>query len=114
MTARPTAPTSPLTAAGQSLAGASCSRLPEWLEDLRPDRKTWTGESTCCEWLKRGIILDVYEDGDVVAMAPCEEEKTGYCEVPITDQEWLTNFVDHGWADTNPSFTENAQVEARQ
>lgn len=96
----------------QALATSVCFLLPDWIVALKPDRATPTDESVCCVWIDRDILLDVYEDGEVVAMAPCEDGKRGYCEVVLTDREWIENFVAHGWSDTNPTFTKNIPDDA--
>lgn len=84
-------------------------RTPEWIRALKPDKTvegddwaayTWLGED-----IDGDILIEVYDDGEVMAMAPNPDGKgRGICEVRISDREWIENFSRHGWADTNPSF----------
>lgn len=82
----------------------------EWLEGFNPERKSRGIESTSYEWTKNGIVLDIYDNGDVVAIAPFEGDKTGFCEVSIEDREWIAIFIKFGWMekDVFKSFSSNA------
>jgi len=92
--------------------------LPNWLLDLNPDRITRIYESSILDWDSKKISIEVYDTGEVVAIAPdvddlntevvkmiTDIDKMGFCEVSIKDQEWITSFSIHGWnQDTFPKL----------
>ena len=97
-------------------SAVAVSPLPDWIADLKPDHAGRTSdESWLCQWSARNIRIEFFDSGYVVALAPDNEHihKTAFCEMETTDREWVQNFVNHGWADTNPSFhQENAATHA--
>lgn len=80
-------------------------KLLDILDSLSPSKKRVTEDAVGYEWEKRGVVIDVYNDGNVFVLAPCENgKKLGHGEVEATDIEWLINFVYYGWSNLNPSF----------
>lgn len=79
--------------------------IPLWMYELNPEAIHCSGDgSVVCCWTSRGIVLDVYYDGTVVAVGPDPSmelpERRAFCEVRLRDRPWLEAFVRHGWNQT--------------
>ena len=90
-------------------------RLPDWAWSLRPDRRSRTlDRSWLFEWFgPNRRAIDFYDCGDVVAIGVVEGAADGFHETSMADREWIENFAEHGWRDSNPSLSSHDHARER-